>query len=56
MSFCFVYKFRQRFGIVADKIAKGLGYRTKEAVERCFEMDMYLDDFSCCEGACGENC
>ena len=25
LSFCFVYKFRQRFGVVADVIARGLG-------------------------------
>ena len=31
LSFCFVYKFRQRFGIVADAIAKGLGRETAAA-------------------------
>ena len=56
MSFCFVYKFRQRFAIVAEAIARGLGYKVKRAVESCFQMNMYLDDFSCCEGACGESC
>lgn len=38
LSFCFVYKFRQRFGIVADAIARGLGRDTKEAVEECREV------------------
>ena len=28
LSFCFVYKFRQRFGVVADAICKGLGRDT----------------------------
>ncbi|EOD40368.1 hypothetical protein EMIHUDRAFT_69760 [Emiliania huxleyi CCMP1516] len=56
LSFCFVYKFRQRFGIVADAIARGLGRDTKEAVEECREMNMFLDDFECCKAACGESC
>jgi len=56
LSFCFVYKFRQRFGIVADTICRALGRDTAEAVERCRETNMYLDDLSCCEGACGETC
>ena len=56
LSFCFVYKYRQRFGIVANAIAEGLGYDTKQIVEECRKMDMYLDDFSCCAAACGETC
>ena len=56
LSFCFVYKFRQRFGIVADVIARGLGYDTAESVEACRKMNMFLDDFNCCKGACGEVC
>ena len=34
-SFCFVYKFRQRFGVVADAIARKLGQKTDEAVDVC---------------------
>ena len=49
LSFCFVYKFRQRFGIVADVIARGLGHDTSEAVARCREMDMFMDDFNGCK-------
>ena len=56
LSFCFVYKFRQRFGVVADVIARGLGRDTAEAIETCRKMNMYLDDFECCKGACGEMC
>merc|ERR1711924_90854 len=56
MSFCFVYKFRQRFGIVGEAIARNLGYKVKEAVESLYEMNMFLDDFSCCAAACGESC
>ena len=56
LSFCFVYKFRQRFGIVADAICRGLGRDTKSAVEDAREMNMYLDDFDCCEGVCNDAC
>jgi hypothetical protein len=56
MSFCFVYKFRQRFAIVANAIARGLGFSPEEAVEQCRMMNMYLDNFECCEGACGDAC
>lgn len=56
LSFCFVYKFRQRFGVVADAIAKGLGRETAAAVDAARDMNMYLDDFECCKAACGEAC
>ena len=44
LSFCFIYKFRQRFGIVANAICRGLGRDTAQAVEDLRQMDMYLDD------------
>ena len=56
LSFCFIYKFRQRFGVVADTIAQGLGYSTDKAVEDARDMNMYMDDFTCCKSACGETC
>ena len=56
LSFCFVYKFRQRFAVVADAIAQGLDHDTEEPVHECRAHNMYLDDFSCCKGACGESC
>ena len=56
LSFCFIYKFRQRFGVVANAIASRLGLPTAEAVERCRKMNMFLDDFSCCKDRCGEAC
>ena len=56
LSFCFIYKFRQRFGVVADAICRGLGRDTASAVEQCRSMNMYLDDLECCEGACGDVC
>ena len=56
-SFCFVYKFRQRFGIVANAICRGLGRRdTDISVGICRKQNMFLDDLKCCEGTCGETC
>ena len=55
-SFCFIYKFRQRFGIVANAICRGLGRDTTSAVESCRKMNMYLDDFQCCKSTCGSTC
>lgn len=56
LSFCFIYKFRQRFGVVADAICRGLGRDTKTAVDICRLQNMYLDDFQCCKTSCGETC
>ena len=42
--------------VVADEIARGLGFDTEETVEECRSLNMYLDDFTCCKGACGETC
>ena len=52
VNFCFIYKFRQRFAIVADAIAQRLGIDTTEAVEARRAVGMYLDDLSCCEESC----
>ena len=56
LSFCFVYKFRQRFGIVANAICQRLGMETSQAVLTCREENMYLDDFDTCGDTCGEVC
>ena len=56
LSFCFVYKFRQRFAIVANAICQRLGRDTTSAVAECRKMNMYLDDLKCCESTCGEAC
>ena len=56
LSFCFVYKFRQRFGIVAEAICRGLGRETKTAVAGLRQANMYMADLSCCENTCGEVC
>ena len=46
LSFCFVYKFRQRFGIVAEAICRGLGRETKTAVAGLRQANMYMADLS----------
>lgn len=52
VRFCFIYKFRQRFGVVAASIAGRLGLETGEAIAAWRDAGMYLDDLSCCEESC----
>ena len=49
--FCFIYKYRQRFAVVAKAIATSLGLPAEE-LEQYRQWGMYLDDLSCC----GEEC
>ncbi|MEM9364854.1 MAG: NAD(P)/FAD-dependent oxidoreductase [Planctomycetota bacterium] len=49
--FCFIYKYRQRFAVVAKAIATSLGLPAEE-LEHYRKWGMYLDDLSCC----GEEC
>ena len=49
--FCFIYKFRQRFAVVAKAIATSLGLPAA-GLERYRYRGMFLDDLSCC----GEEC
>ena len=49
--FCFIFKFRQRFAVVAKAIATSLGLPA-EVLEGYRRWGMYLDDLS----ACGEEC
>ena len=49
--FCFIYKYRQRFAVVAKAIANSLGIGA-EGLETYRQWGMYLDDLSCC----GEEC
>jgi len=48
LLFCFIYKFRQRFAVVARAIAGRLGADTSP-LQLYRENNMYLDDISCCE-------
>ena len=58
--FCFIYKFRQRFGIVANAIAGRLGVdKTKmEKTQKHYrKSNMFLDDLECCKATqCGPAC
>ena len=54
LSFCFIYKFRQRFGVVANAICSRLGHDTKSAVEASRKMNMYLDDAKLCGTSCDD--
>ena len=49
--FCFIYKFRQRFAVVANQIARRLRIST-EPLEVYRSYGMYLDDLSCCGDEC----
>ncbi len=50
--FCFIFKYRQRFGIVAEAIASSLEMPTEEFIEAYKGWGMYLDDLSCCGQEC----
>ncbi len=49
--FCFIYKFRQRFAVVANQIARRLRVSV-EPLEEYRLYGMYLDDLSCCGDEC----
>ena len=49
--FCFIYKFRQRFAVVANQIARRLRVSAKP-LEEYRRYGMYLDDLSCCGDDC----
>ncbi len=51
-DFCFIFKFRQRFAIVARSIASCLDISTDEFVEAYRNWGMFLDDLSCCGQEC----
>ena len=48
VKFCFIYKFRARFPIIAETIGRRLGVGT-DVLDVYREQNMYLDDLSCCE-------
>ena len=48
VKFCFIYKFRSRFPIVAETVGDRLGVDT-EPLDVFREQNMYLEDLSCCE-------
>jgi len=48
VKFCFIYKFRARFPVIAEAIGQRLGVET-DALEEYRQQNMFLDDLSCCE-------
>jgi putative flavoprotein involved in K+ transport len=52
LIFCFIFKYRQRFAIVARTIAQRIGLETDEFEKSYRQWGMFLDDLSCC----GEQC
>ena len=52
LIFCFIFKYRQRFGIVAQAIASSLDLPTDEFIDAYKSWGMYLDDLSCCGQEC----
>ncbi len=53
--FCFIYKYRQRFAIVAEKIAELMEVPSREIQEVLREYknnNFYLKDLSCCDDEC----
>ena len=53
--FCFIYKYRQRFAIVAEKIAKRKKIsqkKLKDVIQEYKDYNFYLDDLSCCDDEC----
>lgn len=50
--FCFIYKFRGRFPIVAETITAALEMDTTDGREWYQAGNMYLDDLSCCDKDC----
>jgi thioredoxin reductase len=51
LIFCFIYKYRLRFGVVANAIGKALGLDTS-VLDDYREKGLYLDDLSCCGDEC----
>ena len=51
LIFCFIYKLRQRFAVVANQVARRLRVST-EPLEEYRRYGMYLDDLSCCDDEC----
>ena len=49
--FCFIYKFRQRFGVVARALGERLGLNTS-GIEQYRREGLLLDDLSCCSQEC----
>ena len=51
LIFCFIYKFRQRFAVVANAIAHRLGL-DPSPLDAYRQAGLFLDDLSCCSNDC----
>jgi thioredoxin reductase len=51
LIFCFIYKFRQRFAVVAKAIAQRLGI-DPTPLQAYRQAGLFLDDLSCCSNDC----
>ena len=51
LIFCFIYKFRQRFAVVAEAIGDRLGL-DPSPLDAYREAGLFLDDLSCCSNDC----
>lgn len=53
--FCFIYKYRQRFGVVGEQLSQRMSgdpQRCEEMIEYYRSKNFYLDDLSCCDDEC----
>jgi putative flavoprotein involved in K+ transport len=46
--FCFIYKFRARFGIIARSLAQRLGYEWEKPLKLWRERGFMVEDLACC--------
>ena len=51
LIFCFIYKFRQRFAVIANEIAQRLDL-DPAPLEAYRQAGLFLDDLSCCDNDC----
>ena len=51
LIFCFIYKFRQRFAVIANEIAQRLDLDTTP-LDAYRQAGLFLDDLSCCDNDC----
>ncbi|MEM7648505.1 MAG: NAD(P)/FAD-dependent oxidoreductase, partial [Cyanobacteria bacterium P01_A01_bin.70] len=51
LIFCFIYKFRQRFAVIANAIARRIDLDTRP-LEAYRQAGLFLDDLSCCDNDC----
>lgn len=51
-KFCFIYKYRQRFGVIARAIAERLRVDASAMEKECRVSGMFLNDLACCDNTC----